>query len=175
MNNSTKEKLFDAWDYCDTHDKSTEFMLQYMADFADIEYDAVVDFIVDPNTDKERAAWYNRNSVHTKIKEEDFVPTDPWKEHSRPDLNAIPEMMEKGFKVIFSYSDINSRRTNPSHPPKLPVNFQKDDLVIWEIIRHSKRSGWNTAYLTATGYVHHQRFSTLEEASARESKMPKKE
>ena len=46
------EKLFDvlfaAWDYCDEEDKSTEFMIQYMADVSNSEYDDIVEFIADP-------------------------------------------------------------------------------------------------------------------------------
>ena len=45
MKKSTKERLFDAWDYCDKNDKSTEFMLQYMQDIADVELDCVLKFI----------------------------------------------------------------------------------------------------------------------------------
>lgn len=41
-----KELLFDAWDYCDEEDKSTEFMFQYMSDVAGVDYDAAVDFVV---------------------------------------------------------------------------------------------------------------------------------
>lgn len=42
----TKEKLVEAWNYCDSEDKSTEFMFQYMADTAGVEYDVAVSFVV---------------------------------------------------------------------------------------------------------------------------------
>lgn len=45
MKKATKEKLFEAWDYCDKNDKSTEFMLQYMQDTADVDLDCVINFI----------------------------------------------------------------------------------------------------------------------------------
>ena len=45
MNKQQTELLLDAWDYCDEEDKSTEFMLQYMSDFANVDYDAVVEWL----------------------------------------------------------------------------------------------------------------------------------
>lgn len=41
----TKDKLFEAWQYCDSNDKSTEFMLQYMQDTANVDLDCVIKFI----------------------------------------------------------------------------------------------------------------------------------
>ncbi len=46
MKTETKIALFDAWNYCDREDKSTEFMFQYMSDTANVSYDTVVDFIM---------------------------------------------------------------------------------------------------------------------------------
>lgn len=45
MKQKTKNKLFEAWQYCDDNNKSTEFMLQYMQDFANIDLDSVIKFI----------------------------------------------------------------------------------------------------------------------------------
>ena len=45
MKPETKEKLFIAWDYCDEEEKSTEFMLQYMQDFAGVDLDCVISFL----------------------------------------------------------------------------------------------------------------------------------
>ena len=56
MTGRTKSKLFEAWDYCDEHDKSTEFMLQYMQDFANVDLDCVLSFI-DKTTDETRLDW----------------------------------------------------------------------------------------------------------------------
>lgn len=56
------ELLFIAWDYCDEEDKSTEFMLQYMADFANVDYDDVVEFISDPDVQKLREMRFKENS-----------------------------------------------------------------------------------------------------------------
>ena len=53
----TKEKLFEAWAYCDENDKSTEFMLQYMQDYAGVDIDCVSNFIT-KTTDKERDNYY---------------------------------------------------------------------------------------------------------------------
>lgn len=62
MKAETKDKLFTAWAYCDENDKSTEFMLQYMQDFAGVDLDCVVNFI-EKTTDKQRKDWYNKNSL----------------------------------------------------------------------------------------------------------------
>jgi hypothetical protein len=56
-----KHKLFEAWYYCDANDKSTEFMLQYMQDTAQVSLDTVVKFI-EVTTDEERTKWYNLNA-----------------------------------------------------------------------------------------------------------------
>jgi hypothetical protein len=58
MKPETKEKLFIAWDWCDDNDKSTEFMLQYMQDYAGVSLDTVMNFL-EKNTDKQRMEWYN--------------------------------------------------------------------------------------------------------------------
>ena len=47
MKQTTKKILFDAWQYCDDNDKSTEFMLQYMQDVAGVDFDCVIKFIQD--------------------------------------------------------------------------------------------------------------------------------
>lgn len=45
MTKKTKDLLTEAYNYCDENDKSTEFMLQYMQDFANVDLDTVLDFI----------------------------------------------------------------------------------------------------------------------------------
>ncbi len=52
----TKQKLFEAWQFCDDNDKSTEFMLQYMQDYANVDEDCVINFI-EKTTDEERTKW----------------------------------------------------------------------------------------------------------------------
>lgn len=47
MKNHTKIKLYEAWNFCDEQDKSTEFMFQYMADVASVSFDRVVDFVME--------------------------------------------------------------------------------------------------------------------------------
>tara|TARA_R100000951_G_scaffold103090_2_gene95525 strand:- start:5428 stop:5634 length:207 start_codon:yes stop_codon:yes gene_type:complete len=49
-----------AWAYADYKDKSTEWMLQYMADFSGQDYDDVVDWIQD-GAGKGRKDWYFKN------------------------------------------------------------------------------------------------------------------
>jgi len=53
MKESTVTKLFAAWDYCNEHDKSTEFMLQYMQDVSGCDLDTVLKFI------KEKSKYKN--------------------------------------------------------------------------------------------------------------------
>jgi hypothetical protein len=45
MKAKTKKLLLTAWQYCNDTDKSTEFMLQYMQDFANVDLDTVIEFI----------------------------------------------------------------------------------------------------------------------------------
>jgi hypothetical protein len=51
MKIETKTKLFEAWQYCDDEDKSTEFMLEYMQSVAKVDLDCVINFI-EKNADK---------------------------------------------------------------------------------------------------------------------------
>lgn len=60
MKAKTKHALFLAWAWCDHEDKSTEFMLAYMADFAGVSYERAVDFVTE-TSEKERTAWYKAN------------------------------------------------------------------------------------------------------------------
>lgn len=61
MKETTREKLFEAWAYCDENDKSTEFMLQYMQDVAGVDLGCVINFI-SRTTDEQRKAWYDKQS-----------------------------------------------------------------------------------------------------------------
>jgi hypothetical protein len=45
MEQTTKEKLRIAQEYCDENDKSTEFMIAYMQDFAGVDFDCVMDYL----------------------------------------------------------------------------------------------------------------------------------
>jgi hypothetical protein len=56
MKQKTKEKLLLAWSFCDVNDKSTEFMLQYMQDTANVDLDCVINFIK-KTSDKERSEF----------------------------------------------------------------------------------------------------------------------
>lgn len=58
MKTETRNKLFEAWALCDEDDKSTEFMIEYMQDFAGVDFDCVINFIT-TTTEKERDEWYN--------------------------------------------------------------------------------------------------------------------
>jgi len=53
MKESTKNALIEAWNYCDVEDKSTEFMFQYMSDFANVDYDTAVKFVMKYERTKE--------------------------------------------------------------------------------------------------------------------------
>jgi len=45
MKKSTRRKLRNAQQYCDDNDKSTEFMLEYMQDVANVDLDCVMNFL----------------------------------------------------------------------------------------------------------------------------------
>lgn len=64
MKAATKDKLFQAWSYCDVNDKSTEFMLQYMQDTANVDLDCVLKFL-ETTTDQQRQEW-QLNQLKTK-------------------------------------------------------------------------------------------------------------
>lgn len=53
-----KELILSAWDYCDEHDKSTEFMLQYMSDISGVDYDEVVEYVCSLESNKDRENYY---------------------------------------------------------------------------------------------------------------------
>ena len=55
MKQKTKDLLHWAWFYCDEEDKSTEFMIQFMQDTADVDHDCVMNFIMTKGD--EREAW----------------------------------------------------------------------------------------------------------------------
>jgi len=45
MKTATRNKLIDALEYCDDNDKSTEFMIAYMMDTANVSHDCVMNFL----------------------------------------------------------------------------------------------------------------------------------
>lgn len=52
MKKTKKHLLCEAWLYCDENDKSTEFMLQYMQDVANVSLDYVIKFIENTTVDE---------------------------------------------------------------------------------------------------------------------------
>ena len=55
----TRNKLFEAWRYCDVENKSTEFMLEYMQSIAEVDLDCVMSFI-DKTTTEDRIKYAQR-------------------------------------------------------------------------------------------------------------------
>ena len=49
---STYNKLMTAYEFCEQYEKSTEFMLQYLQDFANVSLDTVIDFLTRQNPSK---------------------------------------------------------------------------------------------------------------------------
>lgn len=47
MTPKTKTALITAWNWCDIQDKSTEFMFVYMSEVSGIDYDNVVEFVLE--------------------------------------------------------------------------------------------------------------------------------
>ena len=56
MKAKTRDKLMSAWDWCDINDKSTEFMIQFMHDTANVGLDTVINFI-QRTTPEDRVKW----------------------------------------------------------------------------------------------------------------------
>ena len=75
MKDSTKDLLFEAWDYCDENDKSTEFMIQYMQDTANVSFDTVIEFIQN-TTPKQRREWYMKQAKGVVKKMNISLPTN---------------------------------------------------------------------------------------------------
>jgi len=61
MKTETKNMLFEAWQYCDDNDKSTEFMIQYMQDVAKVDFDCVINFL-EKTTNSQRMKWLQLNN-----------------------------------------------------------------------------------------------------------------
>jgi len=59
MKVETKNKLLEAWQYCDVNDKSTEFMLEYMQDVANVDLDCVINFL-QKTSDEQRKIYANK-------------------------------------------------------------------------------------------------------------------
>jgi hypothetical protein len=66
----TKEKLLTAWQFCDDNDKSTEFMLQFMQDFAGVDLYCVVSFI-QKTSDEERIKFNKLTSKLNKNRKDE--------------------------------------------------------------------------------------------------------
>ena len=45
MRSVTKTKLKEAMDICDQEDRSTEYMIQYMQDYAKVSHDCVMNYL----------------------------------------------------------------------------------------------------------------------------------
>lgn len=78
MNKITKEqsKLLEyAQDYCDEHDKSTEFMLQFMENTAGVDLDIVLIFLEEQKRngkEKSRRSKNRENKDRERIMESNF-------------------------------------------------------------------------------------------------------
>lgn len=66
----TEHILLLSWAWCDHEDKSTEFMLQYMTDMAEIDYDEVVDFITADDAEEKKSKFYETYPTWVKDLEE---------------------------------------------------------------------------------------------------------
>ena len=83
MKKETKDKLFEAWAYCDWQDKSTEFMLAYMADMVPSwDESDVADWMISAGS-KGRSEWFKRKIKEMKkVVEIDACYECPYHAHS---------------------------------------------------------------------------------------------
>lgn len=103
MKKVTKLLLVEAWNWCDENDKSTEFMLQYMADTAGVDYDVAVDFVTYATTEE-------RQQLSKEIL---IIAHAEW----------VKELNASGYAGILSTGEIVDRR---EHPKAIPV--QENEL-----------------------------------------------
>lgn len=45
MKQQTRDKLIEAMAICDMEDRSTEYMIQFMQDYAGVDFDCVINFL----------------------------------------------------------------------------------------------------------------------------------
>lgn len=62
MKSTTRDKLYEAWQYCDDEDKSTEFMIEHMQDVCSISFDTVMLFI-EKHGGEERVKWSKERKI----------------------------------------------------------------------------------------------------------------
>lgn len=74
-------------------------------------------------------------------------------------MQEADKMIEKGFKLQFSYQDEIHKRVTPKNPPLYGVVYIKGELNVWTI----SGGRYQTAYLRNGMYVEHKPFKTLEE------------
>lgn len=55
MTKAQEALAIQAQKWCDENEKSTEFMLQYISDLAEIEYDAVIEFLQKRNASQKES------------------------------------------------------------------------------------------------------------------------
>jgi len=75
MKKGTKNRLMHAWLFCDENDKSTEFMIQYMQDEANVSFDCVMNFI-EKTTIQERIQYTHSACESNKGQEEHEMLSD---------------------------------------------------------------------------------------------------
>jgi hypothetical protein len=78
MTDETKDILFKVWDFCDDKDKSIEYMLQYMADAAEIGYMEAVNFVVTQGD--QRNKWRSEIKGNKKMYICPYSDLERWKE-----------------------------------------------------------------------------------------------
>jgi hypothetical protein len=52
MKEQTKKLLESAYQYCEERDKSTEFLIEYLQDVANVDLDCVLHFLTNKTKDK---------------------------------------------------------------------------------------------------------------------------
>lgn len=103
----TRKKLKKAQNMCDSEGKSTEFMLQYMQDFAGVDLDTVMDFL------KEQALPVDQDEGTLLVKRGVIPPEEGWKENTYYIVDVAFNRHNPVHKAIFFTGFLNGRDGGP--------------------------------------------------------------
>lgn len=94
MRLNTKKKLIEAINYCENRQKSVEFTIQYMQDYADVDLDCVMKFLKQYANKNEILKSYIIKNVYALIKKIGDISSNDLIEY---EINEFAEVVVKYF------------------------------------------------------------------------------